>query len=270
MVIKLHEFAEAEIARRVQQIAGDFRQIVPSIYALLPGEKIEHLGSEIIGSIRGKTFLLTAAHLVESGRKAADFVLVSENSNGFVSLSRRFLKSSDDSDLAICALTESDVDIMGVRGLDFELFLSIPPMIKGRGVATIGWPNSKNELSRYKKTTPTQMLISGPSITAEDLGLAPEFDQRFAYQRYRTNDSFDETGSARNPPKLRGLSGGLTVDVGDPIDSTGLSGNLPASWHPIGVFTDHPKSGDYVRSTRPWKFLRDCIQSEDFKALHTG
>lgn len=265
MIIKPHEFAEAEITRRVEQIAGDFRQIVQSIYGLLPGEKIEHLGSGVVGSIRGKTYLLTAAHLVESGRKATDFILVSENSDGFVSLSRRFLKSSDDGDLAICALTESDIDILGVRGLDFELFLSIPPVIKGRGVATIGWPNSKNELSRYKKTIPTQMLISGPSITAEDLGLAPELNQRFAYQRYRTDDCFDQTGSSRNPPKLSGLSGGLTVDFGNPFDSSGLSGNAKASWHPIGIFTDHPRIGEHVRSTRPWKFLSDFVQSEGFK-----
>lgn len=268
MIIKPHEFAEAEITRRVKQITGDFRQIVLSIYALLPGEKIEHLGSGIVGSIRGKNFLLTAAHLVESGRKAIDFVLLSENANHFVSLSRRFLKSSDDGDLAICALTESDMNILGARGLDLSLFLSIPPVTKGRGVATIGWPNSKNELSRYKKITPTQMLISGPSITAADLGLAPEIDQRFAYQRYRTNDCFDETGSSRNPPKLRGLSGGLTVDVGDPFDFAGLSGNSGANWHPIGIFTDHPKNGNHVRSSRPWKFLSDCIQSPDFQNLH--
>lgn len=220
-----------------------------------------------MGSIRGKTFLLTAAHLVESGRKAIDFVLLSENADNFVSLSRRFLKSSDDSDLAICALTEGDMEILGVRGLDFALFLSIPPVMKGRGIATIGWPNSKNEISRYKKITPTQMLISGPSITAEDLGLAREIDQRFAYQRYRTDDCFDETGSPRNPPKLKGLSGGLTVDIGDPFDSAGLSGNSSVSWHPIGIFTDHPKNGNYVRSTRPSKFLSECIQSEDFQSL---
>jgi len=264
---EIHKIAEREISRRVTAVAGKLSNTVLSIYAAVRPNRIEHLGSGIVLSIRDRYYLLTAAHLVESGRAAEDFFLLSRGFDYPVSLSRRFLKSADDGDLAISTLSEMEVSKLHADVLNFEDFFVIPPVIKGRGIATIGWPNTKNEISAYRKLTPTQMLISGPSVTATDIKLEEKLDSHFVYQRYRPKDCIDQSGDGMNSPKLNGLSGGLTIDLGSPLEEPALAHDEGISWHPVGILTMYDQVEKVVRSTRPHHFLRACIESHQLTEL---
>tara|TARA_R110001606_G_scaffold391096_1_gene558577 strand:- start:428 stop:1069 length:642 start_codon:yes stop_codon:yes gene_type:complete len=212
---------------------------------------------------------MTAAHLLESGRNANAFAVLSQDFRNFVFLDRRFLKSADDGDLAIAGLEDAEYLQLGAAAVRYEDFFHLPPLLKGRGLASIGWPNTKNEISQYKKLSPAAMLVSGPSVTASDIGQADEFDRKFVYQRYRPKESIDEKGFGINPPKLRGLSGGLTVDLGNPLDPQSLVGGEVPKWHPVGILTEFDRHSKVIRSTRPHEFLRYCVESEVFSSLHT-
>ena len=243
---------------------------VLSVYAA-NGGKIHHLGSAIALAIENRFALMTAAHLLESGRSAEQFFVLSRDFHKTVSLNRRFLKSSDDGDLAIAGLKDTEFRTLSVSSISYKEFLTLPPAVKGRGVGTVGWPNTKNEINQHRKLSPTPMFVSGPSVRAADIDCAEELDRKFVYQRYRPKEAIGQDGVAINAPKLRGLSGGLTVDLGDPLDSNSLlGGGAFPNWHPVGILTDFDSKAKVIRSTRPHEFLRSCIENNQLPSLFGG
>lgn len=261
MLEKLHVVAEKEVSRRVEQAKDIYSDSVCSIYGVSNSRDWPHLGSATLVSWKTQVWLITARHLLESGRQASDFIAVSEKCVQPVSLSRRFIKSDEERDLALCAINPNELVALSatpVNGIDFFKF---PVAVSGRAIGTIGWPNTKNKLDRYKQTMITQMIVSGPQRAADSVGFEQEHDDHYVYQRYHEKDAIDSNQKHLNPPKLVGLSGGLTFDLGNPIDPEILAGNTEYSPHPIGICTKYDPLRRVIRSTRPGTFLQEFIES---------
>lgn len=257
---KLHEVAEKEITRRVDLSKGIFRETVCSIYGVQSAIKNTHLGSGTLVSWNSNTWLLTARHLLKSGRNATEFFAVSERCERPITLSRRFVKSDEETDLAICALNVSKSRALVAKPIDARKFFTYPKPCNGRGIATIGWPNTRNQIDQYAVIM-TPMIVSGPQKTAESLGDDINDDERYVFQKFYEKDALDQKGKQINPPKLTGLSGGLTFDLGNPIDPKIISEEAEFSVHPLGICTKYDPHRRVIRSTRPATFIRDVIES---------
>lgn len=79
--------------------------------------------------------------------------------------------------------------------------------MRGRILATIGWPNTKNKFDLYGTNIGQQMVVSGPQKSAEGLNLNNSLDKAFVYQKFAERDAIDIDQQRVNSPKLTGLSG---------------------------------------------------------------
>lgn len=135
------------------------------------------------------------------------------------------MKSSEEFDIALCALNAREIDALNVIPLEGLDFFKYPCSTDGRVLATIGWPNTKNKLDLYAATTCQQMVVGGPQKSAESLNLDNSLDKAFVYQKFAERDAIDLDQQRTNAPKLTGLSGGLTFDLGNPLDPEILAGD---------------------------------------------
>ncbi|WP_321490786.1 hypothetical protein [uncultured Hyphomonas sp.] len=258
---KLTEVAEKETARRTQQVQDKFASSVCSIYGVLDSKTFPHLGSGTVVRWEAEFWLLTARHLVKAGRKAQDFFAVTSNCSQPVSMTRRFVLSGLEQDLALCALNAAEVQALNVQPIDGRDFFSKPQPVTGRALCTLGWPNSKNKLDRYSRKAGSQMIVAGPQRAATDLGLKLEDDALFLFQKYHPSGAIDENRARLNAPNLEGLSGGLTLDLGNPVDPRALLNEDSVQIHPVGICTKYDPHKRMIRSTRPAEFIRALIES---------
>ena len=264
MLKPLHEMAEAESGRRLQLAQETYRNAVCSIYAISGDRDYPHLGSGTLFSLENKTYLITARHLLDSGRKALDMMMIANHSTKPISLKRRFIKSNDERDLALCALNPQEIRLLGatpINGLDFFKF---PKPMNGRILATIGWPNTKNKLDIYGMNKGQQMVVSGPQKTAKSLGLDNSLDSIFVYQKFAERDAIGLDQQRTNSPKLTGISGGLTFDLGNALDPEILSGQKEFAPHPVGICSQNDPYKKFIQSTRPGVFIQDFLKSGEF------
>ena len=108
------------------------------------------------------------------------------------------------------------------------------------------------------------MPVSGPQKTAADLDLAEICDATYVFQKYHPKETVDAAFTQVNPPKLKGLSGGVTLDLGHPLDSDISSGAKPTRIHSVGICTKYDSSLRVIQSTRPGHFIREVVESGSF------
>lgn len=260
MIEGLTTIAEKETARRCDCVRAEFDRVTCSIYAFFDQYNHPHLGTGTIVSWGNTHWLITAAHLLDAGRQAPDFFAVTLNSTEPVSLQRRFVRSDPEHDLALCALNPREVDSLGVSAIDGKKFFSFPSASTGRILCTLGWPNTKNTLSKYDRKPISQMIVAGPQKAAVDLHQPSVLDRQYVFQRYYPPDTIDQEGARINAPKLTGLSGGITFDLGDPLDFEVLDRQANFAIHPVGICTMNDPLRRVIRSTRPANFITDILQ----------
>lgn len=259
-----HEIAEAETGRRLKLAQHSYSDAVCSIYAIADYKDYPHLGSGTLFSWNNQAFLITARHLLDSGRQALDMMVQTNRSTEPISLRRRFVKSDDERDLALCALNPQEIrslNAIPLNGLDFFKF---PNSSDGRSLATIGWPNTKNKFDMYGGNMGQQMIVCGPQKTAESLTLDKSVDATFVYQKFAKRDAINIDQERTNSPKLTGLSGGLMFDLGNPLDPEVLVGETEFVPHPVGICTKYDYNRKVIRGTRPGVFIREFLDSGQF------
>lgn len=261
MIRKLTEVAEVESARRMSLASAKFGPAVCSIYAYFDDYNVEHLGSGTLIKWRTNTFLVTADHLFQEGRKAPEFFAATSRGSGPVSLQKRFVRAKGESDIAMCALGDADVRLLAAETIDAKEFFTWPRSQSGHAMCSLGWPNTKNRVDRYRRTEPTQLLVGGPSKSATELSIDAEHDRYFVYQKFDPSGALDNEGIKTNPPRLKGLSGGLTIWLGDPLDPEVLSGRTECRPHPLGICTMQDAPRRLIRSSRLGGFLKDFFES---------
>jgi len=264
MIKPLHEIAEAETGRRLQLAENTYSNAVCSIYAISGYRDCPHLASGTLFKWKNNAYLITARHLLDSGRQALDVMVQTNQSTEPISLSRRFVKSSEEFDMALCALNPREIDVLNAIPLEGLDFFTYPDSMDGRILATVGWPNTKNKLDLYGANTGQQMVVGGPQKSAKSLNLDNSLDKAFVYQKFAERDAIDINQQRTNSPKLKGLSGGLTFDLGDPLDPEVLARDKEFIAHPVGICTKYDGHKKVIRSTRPGVFIREFLESGVF------
>ena len=261
MLERIELVTQEEISRRAKILVEQSPLGICSIYAEFDDEMPTHLGSGVLVASLKETWLITARHLLEEGRKAARVVAVSDQMHQPVFLNRRFIKVRDkDVDLALCALSDGDVENLNVEPIDGKKFFTFPNSRRGRAICTIGFPNSRNKIDRYGFNSGTILCVTGPQLAASDINKDEGYDKEFVMQRYQENDLLDASGKRTNALKLKGLSGGLTFDLGLPLDPEVISGSEEAIMHPVGICIRHDFQNGVITSVRPHNLIRERIE----------
>ena len=205
----------------------EFKPSIRAVYVADNNGDLSHLGSCVLLSINQENYLLTAAHIVDKAQKAT--LYINGTANELVCINGLFMitnkpelgRDADHYDFAWLHLSDKLIELCGK-----DDFITEERLIEGaessEGIIylALGYPCSKNEPNRFKKTiSPNYFryadMVKSDKKLCQKLGISGA-DHLFL--NYNFKHSKNERGFLINAIKPQGLSGGALVDMGTIAD----------------------------------------------------
>ncbi|TWB45814.1 hypothetical protein [Nitrospirillum pindoramense] len=209
----VHDISEAARAK--------FRDAIRPIYGINDKGDPDHIGSSILIFLDGKHYLLTAAHVIDHNQRTSLYL----GADGFTELEFEVLMTSkpeddrtkDHNDFAIAELNHTYVSKLSTAKFITENEINFSDdASESRLYACIGFPNSKNKISRHKTTSiiPKIGLYSGIGKPTSILHNIANVDDHILVGHNSKRSRDGESGKIVNSIGLSGFSGGAIIDIG--------------------------------------------------------
>lgn len=232
-IITVAEASKAVVMRAANSAVAMFSSAVGPVFVRVPRSKPRHCGSCVFVSLRGRTYLITAKHVLDEQRHGSLYIggpskvveLVAEVAYSGANLSPGEV---DRHDIAVAALHDELVQRLGVTNpIDLSTALSWKPALSGDRYMILGYPHSKNrhaladpkrlpqvDWALITRAKATQSCAAKPYVNAK-MHLVLDWDSK---------QTIDADLNRITSPNPRGMSGGAVFDLGNFTDHEVLAG----------------------------------------------
>jgi hypothetical protein len=234
-------------------IAERVALVTRSLYALAPDGTPSHVGSGVLLKMRGATFLLTAAHVIDEVAESANLgiagngqIVRAEGEARFTTLPNGARREDDRIDAAVLRLTDTCVTHLACPTLSDDELAIGAELAEGDPLLLAGFPAAPSmssvDLEARFVSRKLLKIVARRSSDSRYAALrtdpATNVVVTFDYKRAITNNA------RVTSPALDGMSGGGVWML------SGARGKLAA------IFTDHPRRTRTLISTHITEHLR--------------
>lgn len=259
MLESIGEASLAVAAMRHDKAVTLLGQAVRPIYRADDRGIPDHEGSCVLLELNGRKYMVTASHVMESG-KIEDSELYVGGENHFIKITGEYLRTpapagiqNDPYDFAVWRLSDADVANLGdVAYVGSDNISRGQTSSEGHVYSIIGYPNTKNrsvDKSLRKASSRRWSYFSVPrdgTKAASTMGVSGNEHIFIGYDKH----SKDSTGKTVNSVSVRGVSGGAVIDLGRLADPQTLAPDAEFTPRLVAVFIEYHKSSQVTASTK--------------------
>jgi hypothetical protein len=239
-----------------------FRHAILPVYSSDVQGRADHIGSSILIRIKGISFLVTAAHIIDHAKENNLHLgngkkLVQLAGDCFITNPNKPIgeRDSDHYDFAFAQISNEFGNSLGdVKYLTEEdLWLEIPHT-EGHAYLAYGYPNSKNKkINHLHRHIESKMwpyiatAVSDVSIFTKKFGINDDDHICINFDHKRTRSL---NGDIVTPPNPTGMSGGALIDIGNLAHIENLANPAGCKAQLIGLLIEHHPTHKMMTATR--------------------
>lgn len=213
------KFVREQLHKLMRSAAKDIGNAVRPIYCATEQGKAEHLGSCVLLKWKGRSLLLTAAHVIDANKVTSLYIPAQKKlrkleGSGISTTPPGGMRERDKLDFAILELSPDLIQELGeIRFIEGHEIAGTEST-RGHAFMAFGYPNSKNKPDHaLRRLVPRKFSYGGP---------ASHGDQHLRIKYQKKSKTLE--GDIVNSLEPRGSSGGAMFDLGGLLSTSNSSG----------------------------------------------